>query len=303
LQLHDAQTKLNDNFKLMAEMSDENVRLAAEKMRVERMLDEAKVQLGHPRQRRLPQVEDAVNVRVASPANHRDRGLAQQSQRSHGRARHMRRPRYPREEEDLGEAKAGADVSSPDLGVDVSSDPLSSLERGRRQQQQHQQPSDPQPAPFAEGQSRQRLVIPIGGSLPPAIKSYEPASTSMAAENRQLRQERDLLMQKLIRSKGALKETLDKLGANSGNSSGAESETGSGRRSLSSLHKTATEAQQALAAAQAAAARHNKDLRVGRDPAGLARDYNEVQMRRAARERERAGRRRAEEDEGPATEV
>ena len=35
--------------------------------------------------------------------------------------------------------------------------------------------------------------------------------TSMVAENRQLRQERDLLLQKLVRSKGALKETLDRL--------------------------------------------------------------------------------------------
>ena len=34
---------------------------------------------------------------------------------------------------------------------------------------------------------------------------------TMVAENRQLRQERDLLLQKLVRSKGALKETLDRL--------------------------------------------------------------------------------------------
>ncbi len=32
----------------------------------------------------------------------------------------------------------------------------------------------------------------------------------MIVENQQLRQERDLLMQKLVRSKGALKETLDR---------------------------------------------------------------------------------------------
>ena len=34
-------------------------------------------------------------------------------------------------------------------------------------------------------------------------------------ENHQLRQERDILMQKLIRSKGALKETLDRLATSS----------------------------------------------------------------------------------------
>ena len=39
-------------------------------------------------------------------------------------------------------------------------------------------------------------------------------------ENRQLRRERDLLMQKLARSKGALRETLDRLGGSGAPSDG-----------------------------------------------------------------------------------
>ncbi|XP_059092688.1 myomegalin-like isoform X1 [Tigriopus californicus] len=73
-----------------------------------------------------------------------------------------------------------SDLSSPDLGVDVGSDPFSSLER-----------------------NQSSLDNVRGGNKVPI--------DTMLVENRQLRHERDLLLQKLVRSKGALKETLDRL--------------------------------------------------------------------------------------------
>ncbi len=42
IQLQDAQVKLNDNYKLMAEMSNENLRLAGEKIRAEERLGQAR---------------------------------------------------------------------------------------------------------------------------------------------------------------------------------------------------------------------------------------------------------------------
>lgn len=42
----------------------------------------------------------------------------------------------------------------------------------------------------------------------------DSAPDAMVLENKQLRLDRDLLMEKLIRSKGALKETLDRLALN-----------------------------------------------------------------------------------------
>ncbi|XP_023345428.1 uncharacterized protein LOC111714527 [Eurytemora carolleeae] len=65
------------------------------------------------------------------------------------------------------------DVSSPDLGVDVESDPFSSLERGYKV-----------------------------GSL---------AVDKLILENRNLRREKDVLGQKLVRSKAALQDTLSRL--------------------------------------------------------------------------------------------
>ena len=63
----------------------------------------------------------------------------------------------------------------------------------------------------------------------------------MAAENHQLRQERDLLMQKLLRSKNALKETLDRLGA-SDNGGHGNTNTSSSKANRSSAAMAAAAA-------------------------------------------------------------
>lgn len=133
-----------------------------------------------------------------------------------------------------------SDISSPDLGVDVSSDPFSSLERARGYL----------------SESLKRGTPPHG--TPDAQPPAPPVRVdSMVVENRQLRQERDLLMQKLVRSKGALKETLDRL---------ATSPVGSRPQSLSSRHRQQQQQKEAggysssSPAAAAARARTTQEL-------------------------------------------
>ena len=57
----------------------------------------------------------------------------------------------------------------------------------------------------------------------------------MVVENHQLRQERDLLLQKLIRSKGAIKDTLDRLATSSAATPTTAASSSSSQISSSSL--------------------------------------------------------------------
>jgi len=74
-----------------------------------------------------------------------------------------------------------SDVSSPDLGVDLGSDPFSSLERT----------------------NDISLVQQLGRG--------NPSIVAMLEENKRLKQDKERLAEKLSQSKGALRETLDRL--------------------------------------------------------------------------------------------
>ena len=364
LQLQDAQAKMNDNYKLMAEISNENLRLAGEKLRMEELLEEVRVARQtssrshhhHPRGRRqqqqeqrtagwepetqpsssssstqlpLPPSSDAAlegpPQRCHSSSRHRQQHHRQQQQqqyhhhrrwKGHHHHHHHRRHRGGEEvtpfqekiksartdqspSQDLGgtqeqqsvsssasvvvaAATAADTISSPDLGVDVSSDPFSSLERAKgylseslarggrirhgilgpltlfsscfpdpvTHRSRHHQQTQPQ----QQQQQQQQQQHP---------QPYRVET--MVVENRQLRRERDLLMQKLMRSKGALKETLDKLGQpqaapqGAGNGAGrgpcSESEGGGGSSRNSSRARVTRELREFSRSARAAVPR------------------------------------------------
>merc|ERR1712008_131758 len=72
----------------------------------------------------------------------------------------------------------GSDVSSPDLGVDLGSDPFSSLERTNH--------------PVHQNTTRTSI-------------------TAILEENKRLKHDKERLSEQLSQSKGALRETLDRL--------------------------------------------------------------------------------------------
>ena len=212
-ELQEAQAKMNDSYKLMAEISNENLRLAGEKLRVEELLGEVRASSsasssrrhhhhhhhhrrgGHQQQEQQQQLRSASACGAAAALEagsgeavvvtqqQQPQPQQQQQQRSHSsssrhRHRHYhhqqqhhsrqggsqsssrssrtyynqhRRHRGEDAESDAASNSAvsssavppaaaavtgtvplsAADVSSPDLGVDVSSDPFSSLERAK----------------------------------------------------------------------------------------------------------------------------------------------------------------------------
>ena len=310
--LQETQVKMNDNYKLVAELSNENLKLTGDKVRAEEMVEDLKRQQSALRgelcstQRVLEQLnggrktassintkqwynskyyprKSAHDDRSASPerlqsahdpyANlsfassregesggsvsalemspsapqknynphyHHGHGFQRGYQRGYHRKsgrRHKQRHQagageeHPLRSQSSSDAlgtthylptpiqmpttlqvpQAASDISSPDLGVDVSSDPFSSLERT----------ANPHPhtllltRPPATGTRNELFTYKLKQN-PDKMKITISASGSgpldaVVLENCQLRQDRDALMDKLVRSKSALKETLDRL--------------------------------------------------------------------------------------------
>ena len=162
-ELQDALVKMNDNYKLVAELSNENLKLTGDKVRVEEVLDAMRKD-----QKRLREELDSARGVIAAMDNraypasdvehhqkkhhhhhhhHRNNrrfrggggGHKKASHKSYDSADAFEQPRLPAPpvSSSVFEAVSGAtpkvvganDISSPDLGVDVSSDPFSSLER------------------------------------------------------------------------------------------------------------------------------------------------------------------------------
>jgi len=228
--------KLNENYRLVAELSSDNLRLSTEKAAAEELLDEVKHEqsllkkdLGkaqkvlegtmaaqggnfqenwqmRPRQS-SPETSASsfdffptASSSSISANNSRSNQWRRGSIPPRGRQKSNRNwksgansdyasveiPASPRKRSNSrSNATTGnvpaSDVSSPDLGVDLGSDPFSSLERT----------------------NDISLVQQLGRG--------NPSIVAMLEENKRLKQDKERLAEKLSQSKGALRETLDRL--------------------------------------------------------------------------------------------
>ncbi len=210
--------KLNENYRLVAELSSDNLRLSTEKAAAEQLLDEVKheqSQLRSQLNKAQKVIEDTLTTNRFQPqpqmrqssspetsassfdffptttstvnnrASNRRRGSLPPPRgrsskrnakwnRSSGTASDER-PQRP-DERPQRPKNVCSDVSSPDLGVDLGSDPFSSLER-------------PHTASMASLGNIQQIL----------------------EENKRLKNEKERLSEKLSQSKGALRDTLDRL--------------------------------------------------------------------------------------------
>lgn len=222
--------KLNENYRMVAELSSDNLRLSTEKAAAEQLLDEVKHEqtlLKEELSKAQKVVKNSLQlastsnvIRASSPEtsassfdfyagshvnrkSNRRRGSMPPPQARGGRSRATFRKHWtasgassdyntsensPRKQRCSSSSSragtksgtnVGTDLSSPDLGVDlVCSDPFSSLERG--------------------------------SANADCLSDFSQFQALME-ENKRLKQDKERLSEKLTQSKGALRETLDRL--------------------------------------------------------------------------------------------